>query len=80
MNMKKYVLAFFLCFISITPILAQRDHIDISNYILCINSGKDHIAYRLYLESSYTNVAVCDMLPPLKSQILKWGLLAQWLY
>ncbi len=38
MNMKKYVLAFFLCFISITPILAQRDHIDISNYILCINS------------------------------------------
>jgi len=21
-----------------------------------------------------------DMLPPLKSQILKWGLLAQWLY
>ncbi|WP_455194124.1 LacI family DNA-binding transcriptional regulator [Eubacterium ramulus] len=22
----------------------------------------------------------CDMLPPLKSQILKWGLLAQWLY
>ena len=58
MNMKKYVLAFFLCFISITPILAQRDHIDISNYILCINSGKYHIAYRLYLESPYTNVAV----------------------
>lgn len=26
--------------------------------ILCINSGKDHIAYRLYLESPYTNVAV----------------------
>ena len=22
----------------------------------------------------------CDMLPPLKSLILKWGLLAQWLY
>ena len=24
--------------------------------------------------------AFCDMLPPLKSLILKWGLLAQWLY
>ena len=23
---------------------------------------------------------LCDMLPPLKSLILKWGLLAQWLY
>ena len=22
----------------------------------------------------------CDMLPPLKSLIMKWGLLAQWLY
>ena len=26
------------------------------------------------------NLYFCDMLPPLKSQILKWGLLAQWLY
>ena len=26
------------------------------------------------------SVGVSDMLPPLKSQILKWGLLAQWLY
>ena len=25
-------------------------------------------------------ITVCDMLPPLKSLILKWGLLAQWLY
>ena len=38
MNIRKHLLLFFLCFISITPILAQRDHIDISNYILCINS------------------------------------------
>ena len=38
MNIKKHLLLFFLCFVSITPILAQRDHIDISNYILCINS------------------------------------------
>ena len=26
------------------------------------------------------NRYICDMLPPLKSQILKWRLLAQWLY
>ena len=26
------------------------------------------------------SVADSDMLPPLKSLILKWGLLAQWLY
>lgn len=38
MNIKKHLLLFFLCFVSITPILAQRDHIDIPNYILCINS------------------------------------------
>ena len=38
MNIKKHLLLFFLCFVSITPILAQRDHIDISSYILCINS------------------------------------------
>lgn len=35
---KKTSATVFLCFVSITPILAQRDHIDISNYILCINS------------------------------------------
>ena len=40
MNIKKHLLLFFLCFVSITPILAQRDHIDISNYILCINQEK----------------------------------------
>ena len=28
---------------------------------------------------SFTKI-LCDMLPPLKSLILKWGLLAQWLY
>lgn len=38
MNIKKHLLLFFLCFVSIPPILAQRDHIDISSYILCINS------------------------------------------
>ncbi len=38
MNIKNICYCFFLCFVSITPILAQRDHIDISNYILCINS------------------------------------------
>ena len=32
---------------------------------------KRHVGIRFY---------ICDMLPPLKSQILKWGLLAQWLY
>jgi hypothetical protein len=32
------------------------------------------------LAASKILFTVCDMLPPLKSLILKWGLLAQWLY
>ena len=35
---------------------------------------------RLVLYGSYDFVDMGDMLPPLKSLILKWGLLAQWLY
>ena len=38
MDIKKRLLLLLLCFISIVPSIAQRDHIDISNYILCINS------------------------------------------
>ena len=38
MDIKKRLLLLLLCFISIVPSIAQRDHIDISNDILCINS------------------------------------------
>lgn len=38
MDIKKLLLLFLLCFISTLPILAQKDNIDTSNYILCINS------------------------------------------
>ena len=34
---------------------------------------------KLYMDA-YKPAYASDMLPPLKSQILKWGLLAQWLY
>ena len=43
--------------------------------------------YQLILANTNNNLdeelkylSLCDMLPPLKSLILKWGLLAQWLY
>ena len=38
MNMKKISASIFSMFHIYYSILAQRDHIDISNYILCINS------------------------------------------
>jgi abortive infection bacteriophage resistance protein len=31
-------------------------------------------------DGTYMDNLSCDMLPPLKSLILKWGLLVQWLY
>ena len=45
--------------------------------------GKDIVSSSEQLHNQNICVAVIfvrDMLPPLKSQILKWGLLAQWLY
>ena len=38
MNIKKCLWLFFLCFLSAPSIQAQRNYIDIPNYILCINS------------------------------------------
>ncbi|WP_294480348.1 ATP-binding protein [uncultured Bacteroides sp.] len=38
MNIRKLLSIILLCFLSATPILAQADHIETSNYILCINS------------------------------------------
>lgn len=38
MNIRKCLWLFFLCFISVPSIQAQRNYIDIPNYILCINS------------------------------------------
>ena len=39
--------------------------------------GMPHILVRFM---SIEKPSMSDMLPPLKSLILKWGLLAQWLY
>ena len=38
MDIKKCLWLFFLCFLSTPSLLAQRNYIDIPNYILCINS------------------------------------------
>lgn len=38
MNIKKYILLLLSCILAATHTSAQRDHIDTSNYILCINS------------------------------------------
>ena len=38
MDIKKCLWLFFLCFLSAPSLLAQRNDIDIPNYILCINS------------------------------------------
>lgn len=38
MNIKKHLLLLMLCSLSTIAVSAQKDHIDISNYILCINS------------------------------------------
>lgn len=38
MNFNKYILLLLLCTLTATHASAQRDHIDNSNYILCINS------------------------------------------
>ena len=37
-------------------------------------------SYLAFFEFEWRIYGFSDMLPPLKSQILKWGLLAQWLY
>lgn len=38
MNLKKHVLLIMICILTAAHTSAQRDHIDNSNYILCINS------------------------------------------
>ena len=38
------------------------------------------LVHLINIADSFQRFRYCDMLPPLKSQILKWGLLAQWLY
>lgn len=38
MDIRKYLLLSLLCILNVTTILAQKDHIETSDYILCINS------------------------------------------
>ena len=53
-----------------------------SEHAITIGAGQwyGNEARTLLLNIKAADAATCDMLPPLKSLILKWGLLAQWLY
>ena len=55
MNMKKYVLAFFLCFISITPILAQREYSP-DDSTSTVKSGLVSLSYCVNVGTSYNNL------------------------
>lgn len=63
--------------------IKQLEPVDNNNHIImdysihdAIEAGFNHVVFIIRRDIEEE----CDMLPPLKSLILKWGLLAQWLY
>jgi len=60
MNIKKCLWLFFLCFLSAPSIQAQRNYIDIPNYILCINSYAESIPWSTRMISTISEYVQKD--------------------
>ena len=57
---------------NLNKVIGNFSPLDFFQKIPCISKSAHNCC-------SYSNIVDCDMLPPLKSRIMKWGLPVQWL-